>query len=61
MLRRRAFELGKALAEDIKTKRDYISQREMQEENRKYFQALVKMRGKDWEHEYEYWNKLNWK
>lgn len=58
---KRAFELGKALTEDIKAKRDYISQREMQEENRKYFQALVKSRGKDWENEYEYWNKLNWK
>ncbi|MFB3765397.1 MAG: flavodoxin family protein [Methanotrichaceae archaeon] len=58
---KKAFELGKTLVEDIKTKRDYISQREMQEENRKYFQALVKMRGKDWEHEYEYWNKLDWK
>lgn len=58
---KRAFELGRALAEDIKTKRDYITQREMQEDNRKYFQALVKSRGKDWEHEYEYWNQLNWK
>jgi len=58
---KRAFELGKALAEDIKTKRDYIDQREMQEANRKFYQNLVKMRGKEWEHEYEYWNKLNWK
>lgn len=58
---KRAFELGKTLAEDIRTKRDYIEQREMQEENRKYFQELVKMHGKDWEHEYEHWNKLNWR
>lgn len=58
---KKAFELGKTLAEDIKAKRDYISQREMQEENRKYFQGLVKMHGKDWEHEYEHWNRLNWK
>jgi len=57
---KRAFQLGVSLAGDIKTKRDYISQREMQEENRQYFMNLVK-RNKEWEHEYECWNKLNWK
>ena len=57
---KRAFHLGKALAEDVRTKRDYVEQREMQEENRKYFMRLVKMHEKDWEHEYEYWNKLKW-
>ena len=56
---KRAFELGKALAGDIKYKRDYIEQREMLEENRKYFMALVK-RNPEWEHENEFWNKLNW-
>jgi multimeric flavodoxin WrbA len=56
---KRAFELGKALAGDIKSKRDYIEQREMLEENRKYFMALVK-RNPEWEHENEFWNKLNW-
>jgi multimeric flavodoxin WrbA len=57
---KKAFELGKSLADDIKTKRDYIEQREMQEEIRGYFKSLVKMHDKDWEHEYEYWNQLNW-
>ena len=57
---KRAFELGKALVEDIKTKRDYIEQREMLEENRKYFMALVKRNKAEWEHEYEYWDRLNW-
>ena len=56
---KRAFELGKALVEDIKVKRDYIEQREMLEENRKHFMALVK-RNPEWEHENELWNKLNW-
>jgi multimeric flavodoxin WrbA len=60
MAEKRAFGLGKALAEDIKVKRDYIEQREMLEENRKYFQALVKRRKEDWPWEYEYWNKLHW-
>jgi hypothetical protein len=32
----------------------------MLEENRKYFQALVKKRKDDWTWEYEYWNKLHW-
>jgi multimeric flavodoxin WrbA len=56
-----AFELGKALAEDIKVRRDYIEQREMLQETREYFMALVKRNKAEWEHEYEYWNKLNWK
>jgi len=57
---KRAFELGKSLAGDISAKRDYIEQKEMLEENREYFKRLVKMHQKDWEHEYEYWNRLNW-
>jgi hypothetical protein len=57
---KRAFELGKSLAGDISARRDYIEQREMLEENREYFKRLVKMHQKDWEHEYEYWNRLNW-
>ena len=57
---KKALVLGKTLAEDIRTKRDYIEQREMQEEIRDYFKSLVKMHEKDWEHEYEYWNQLNW-
>jgi multimeric flavodoxin WrbA len=49
---KKAFELGKALAEDISTRRDYIEQR-------KSFMALAK-RNPEWEHQNEYWNKLNW-
>lgn len=58
---KKAFQLGKSMAEDIQSKRDYISQREMQEENRQYFMNLVKKNKAEWENEYEYWNKLNWK
>lgn len=57
---RKARELGAALAEDVRVQRDYIEQREAQEERRDYFKALVKMHKEDWEHEYEYWNRLNW-
>ena len=54
-----AFDLGKALAEDIRVKRDYIEQSKILEENRKSFMDLVK-RNPEWEHENEHWNKLNW-
>ena len=27
---------------------------------REYFKKLVKMNKESWEHEYEYWNRLNW-
>ncbi len=58
---RKAFLLGKSLAEDIRVKRDYTEQRLMQKEIREHFKALVKMNKDNWEHEYEYWNNLNWK
>ncbi len=57
---KKAHQLGKVLAEDIRLKRDYIGQREMQEEIRSYFKNLVKMNKDNWEHEYEYWNQINW-
>ena len=57
---KKAFVLGKTLAEDIRSKRDYIEQREMQKGTREYFKSLVKMNKENWEHEYEYWDKLNW-
>ncbi len=52
--------LGKSLASDILSKRDYIEQRKMQKETREYFKRLVKMNKDSWEHEYEHWNRLNW-
>lgn len=58
---RKAFLLGKSLAEDIRVKRDYTEQRLMQKEIREHFKELVKMNKDNWEHEYEYWNRLNWK
>ncbi len=58
---KKAFELGKTLAEDIRVKRDYHDQRKAQENNRKYFMNLVKMNKDEWEHEYQHWDTLNWK
>jgi multimeric flavodoxin WrbA len=57
---KKAFLLGQSLAEDIRSKRDYIEQRKMQKGTREYFKSLVKMNKENWEHEYEFWNKLNW-
>jgi len=58
---KKAFLLGKSLAEDIRSKRDYVEQRKMHEENREYFKKLVKMNKENWEHEYEHWNSINWR
>ncbi|HPT20038.1 MAG TPA: iron-sulfur protein, partial [Methanothrix sp.] len=57
---KKAYVLGSSLAADISARRDYIEQREMQEETREYFKRLVKMNKESWEHEYEYWNSINW-
>jgi multimeric flavodoxin WrbA len=57
---KKALALGKSLAEDIRARRDYIEQRKMQEEIREHFKRLVKMNKESWEHEYEYWSRLNW-
>jgi len=58
---RRAFKLGEDLTEDIKAKRIRTKQRRIIEENREYFQNLVKMHKNEWIHEYEYWNRMDWK
>lgn len=58
---KKAFQLGRDLVEDISTRRDYPEQRAMHEANRRYFQKLVKMNRENWEHEYEYWDALNWR
>lgn len=58
---KKAFLLGRTLVEDASTRRDYPEQRAMHEANRKYFQKLVKTNKENWEHEYEYWDALNWR
>ena len=57
---RKAFRLGEALAEDIRSRKNYRKQRKTLEENKKYFQSLVKMNKDEWIHEYKYWDKKNW-
>ena len=58
---KKAFALGRSLAGDIRDKRDYMEQRKIQEGIREHFKALVKMNKDSWVHEYEHWNRLNWK
>ena len=57
---KKAFQLGCALAEDIRAGKNYRKQRRRQEENKQYFQSLVKMYKDEWIYEYKYWDKKNW-
>ena len=56
---KKAFRLGCTLAEDIRAGKIYKKQRRRHEENKKYFQTLVKMYKDEWIHEYKYWEKKN--
>ncbi len=58
---RTARDLGRALVDDIHTKREYVEQRKVQEGNRSHFKELVRMNKDNWEHEYEHWNSINWR
>jgi multimeric flavodoxin WrbA len=58
---KKAFLLGKTLAKDIQSKRDYVEQRKIHEGVSEHFKSLVKMNKDSWEHEYEYWSRLGWK
>ena len=55
---RRAFRLGKDLADDIGAKRIYQGQGRIMEENRAYFRDLVTMYKDEWTHEYKYWQRM---
>jgi len=57
----KAFELGETLTNDIRKKKKYVNQAKIFRDNRKYFQNLVKRFKNVWTHEYEYWEKLDWK
>jgi multimeric flavodoxin WrbA len=57
----KAFSLGETLADNIREKKNYVKQSKRFRDNRKYFQDLVKLNKNVWIHEYEYWDRLNWK
>jgi hypothetical protein len=54
---KKAYRLGESLAEDIRTGKIYRKQKRKQNENRKYFQNLVKLYKDEWVYEYKYWDK----
>jgi len=56
----KAYRLGELLAADMRTGKIYRNQKRRHEENRKYFQNLVKMYKDEWVHEYKYWDKKGW-
>ena len=58
---RKARDLGRALVDDIRTRRDYVEQRRAQEGIRSHFKELVRRNKDTWEHEYEHWNSINWR
>lgn len=57
---KKAFLLGCTLAEDIKVRKIYRTQKRRHEQNKKYFQNLVATHKGEWIHEYEYWDKKGW-
>jgi multimeric flavodoxin WrbA len=57
----KAFRLGETLVDNIGGKKNYSKQSKRFQDNRKYFQDLVKLNKDEWPHEYAYWDKLNWK
>jgi multimeric flavodoxin WrbA len=56
-----AFELGKALADDIITQRRYFDQRQWIDRNRKSFQAKVRENKDRWRYQYAFWERMNWR
>ena len=54
---KKAFRLGKKLAEDIRAKQVYIRQARIHKENRKYFRQLVDRNKDEWIHEHEFWSR----
>ena len=59
--RKKAFHLGESLAVDILAGKIFKKQKGRHEENRAYFQDLVKMYKDEWPHEYQYWDEKGWR
>ena len=57
----KAFLLGETLVDNIMEKKNYVKQSKLFRDNKKYFQDLVKLFKNVWIHDYEYWEKLEWK
>ncbi|MGD1049264.1 MAG: flavodoxin family protein [Candidatus Krumholzibacteriaceae bacterium] len=55
-----AFQLGKRMAVDIRTKKSYPEQMKLIEDNKVHFARIIKMRKDDWREEYQYWVDKGW-
>jgi multimeric flavodoxin WrbA len=58
--KKKAVELGKKLAADIKEQRTYPVQMEVIEKGKQHFKAIVEARKKEWTGEYRYWQDKGW-
>jgi multimeric flavodoxin WrbA len=57
---KKAFELGKRLAQSIRGEHQYPDQERLLQERREYFCSLVKYRKDEWAHEYDWYVRMGW-
>ena len=55
-----AIKLGRKLARDIQTKKNYPKQLEFIEQGRRHFKGIIQARKKEWTGEYKYWQDKGW-
>ncbi|MFC1658805.1 flavodoxin family protein [Candidatus Omnitrophota bacterium] len=58
--RQDAYQLGKKLAEDIKTKRAFPQQQKIIQANKENFRKIITLRKDQWQEEYNYWKEKCW-
>jgi len=55
-----SLELGRALADDIASRRPYFDQRTAIDANRRAFQDKIRQSREQWPYQYDYWEKKGW-
>jgi len=58
--RSEAVKLGRRLAQDIATKKQYPAQLKIIEQGRTHFRTIIELRRKHWLGEYQYWKQRDW-
>ena len=58
--KKEAFELGKKLAADMRSKKRHPKQTKLIEESKGHFARVMKLRKNDWREEYQYWVENGW-
>lgn len=59
-IKEEAYQLGKALTQDIKEKKVFAEQIKIIEAGREHFKRVIKLRKDDWQEEYAYWQHKGW-